>query len=96
MRSVIFKCPNHTGCLLGYHSDDIEVTEDMALVCPECGTPLMIAPKPKSDATYRIVNAIGIAAVAGAIWYSWPSVVRLWQKATAPAPRTVPAKHKDR
>ncbi len=96
MRPVICKCPNYTGCLTGYHGDDIEVTEDMALVCPECGTPLKHVPKPKSDALYRIANAVGMVAVAGAIWYSWPAVVRIWNKATAPAPRTIPAKQQAR
>ena len=92
MRPVICKCPNYTGCLLGYHCDDIEITEDMALVCPECGTPLKPATRRKSDLPYHIANFIGMVALAGAIWYSWPSIVRAWQKATTPAPRTYPPK----
>ena len=93
MRPVICKCPNHNGCLLGYHGDDIEVERDTALVCPECGTALLPAPKPRSDAFYNIVNTIGVLAAAGAIWFAWPSIVKLWHKATTPPQRTAPAKH---
>ena len=92
MRSVICKCPNHSGCLLGYHGDDIEIPRDMALVCPECGTPVTLAPRPRSDLFYRVVNLIGLAAVAGAIWYEWPALVRVWQKVTTPPAKSAPAK----
>ncbi len=91
MRPVICKCPNHNGCLLGYHGDDIEVAGDMALVCPECGMALIIAPRPRSDLFYRVVNLIGVAAVAGAIWFAWPSLDRIWEKVTTPPPKTAPA-----
>ena len=92
MRPVICKCPNHNGCLLAYHGDDIEIEHDMPLVCPECGTALKFAPKPRSDAFYNVVNTIGLFAVGGAIWFAWPSIVKLWHKATTPPPRTTPAK----
>ncbi len=93
MRPVICKCPNHNGCLLGYHGDDIEITRDMPLVCPECGTPVKVAPKPRNDLFYRVLNLIGMAAVAGAIWFAWPSLVILWHKVTTPPQRQAPAKH---
>lgn len=92
MRPVICKCPNYTGCLLAYHSDDIEVTGDLPLVCPECGSALKRAVKPKSDAVYQIANFVGLLAVAGAIWYSWPALTKFWHKATTPPARTTPAK----
>jgi hypothetical protein len=92
MRPVICKCPNHNGCLLGYHGDDIEITRDMPLVCPECGTPVKLAPKPRNDLFYRVLNLIGLATVAGAIWFAWPSLVLLWKKVTTPPQRTAPAK----
>jgi uncharacterized protein (DUF983 family) len=92
MRSVICKCPNHTGCLLGYHGDDIEIHGDMPAVCPECGTPLRRPPKAKSDAPYHVANLVGIAALAGAVWFSWPSLVKLWQKVTTPPPKHAPGK----
>ena len=92
MRPVICKCPNHAGCLLGYHGDDIEIAGDAARVCPECGTALIVAPRPRSDAFYQIANLIGIAAVAGAIWFAWPSIVKLWHKVTTPPPKAAPAK----
>src|ERR1043166_9127383 len=88
MRPVICKCPNHIGCLLGYRGDDIELTDDMARVCPECGTPVKLAPKPRNDLFYRVLNLIGLAALAGAIWFAWPSLVKLWQKGITPPPRT--------
>ncbi len=91
MRPAICKCPNHTGCLLGYHGDDIEIPGDMALVCPECGTPVKLAPRPRSDFFYRVVNLIGLSAVAGAIWFAWPSLVRIWEKVTTPPPKIAPA-----
>lgn len=92
MRPVICKCPNHNGCLLGYHGDDIEITRDTALVCPECGTPVKLAPKPRNDFFYRVLNLIGLTAVAFALWFSWPSLVILWHKVTTPPSRTGPAK----
>ena len=92
MRPLICKCPNHTGCLLGYHRDDIEIERDMPLVCPECGSPLTIAPRPRSDTFYHVANLIGLAAVAGALWFSWPSIVKLWHKAITPPPKPAPAR----
>ena len=92
MRPVICKCPNHNGCLLGYHGDDIEIPKDAAAVCPECGTALKPAPQPRSDLFYRVANLIGLAAVAGAIWYTWPTIVQVWQKVTTPPAKTTPAK----
>ena len=93
MRPVICKCPNHTGCLLGYHGDEIELPGDAALVCPECGTPVKFAPKPRSDLFYRVANLLGLAAVAGAIWFAWPSLVKIWEKVTTPPAKNAPAKH---
>ena len=90
MRPVICKCPNHSGCLLAYHGDDIEIAPGMPRVCPECGTPLKYAPRPRNDLFYRVVNLIGIAAVAGALWYNWPALVKLWQKVSTPPPKTAP------
>jgi len=92
MRPVICKCPNHTGCLIGYHGDDIEVAADMPFVCPECGSPVLPAPQPRSDIFYRVVNLIGLAALAGAIWFAWPALVRVWQKVTTPPPKAAPAR----
>jgi len=94
MRPVICKCPNHTGCLLGYHGDDIEISGDSARVCPECGTALIAPPRPRSDAFYQFVNVLSLAAVAGAIWFAWPSIVKIWHKVTTPPPKSVPAKPK--
>ena len=91
MRPVICKCPNHAGCLLGYHGDDIEIAADMALVCPECQTPLIRAPQPRNDLFYRILNLLGLAAVAGAIWFAWPSLVKLWHRVATPPQRSAPA-----
>ena len=92
MRPVICKCPNHSGCLLAYHGDDIEIADGMEPVCPECGTPVHRQPKPRSDLFFRVVNLIGLAAVAGAIWFAWPSIVKLWEKATTPPPKSAPAR----
>jgi len=92
MRPVICKCPNHSGCLLGYHGDDIEITSDAAPVCPECGTPVKVAPKPRNDFLFRVANLIGLAALAGAIWFAWPSLAKLWKKVTTPPPKNAPAK----
>lgn len=93
MRPVICKCPNHTGCLLAYHGDDIEIADGAPLVCPECGTALKFAPKPRNDLFFRVVNLIVFAAVAIAVWFAWPTLVMLWQKVTTPPPKSTPAKH---
>ena len=92
MRPVICKCPNHNGCLLGYHGDDIEIAGDMALICPECDTPLKFAPKPRNDFFYRMMNLVGLAAVAGAIWFAWPSLVKVWHKLSTPPQKNAPAR----
>ncbi|MEO6788404.1 MAG: hypothetical protein ABI318_19950 [Chthoniobacteraceae bacterium] len=91
MRPAICKCPNHNGCLLGYHGDDIEIARDAALVCPECGAPLKYAPKPRNDFLYRLANLIGMAAVAGAIWFEWPTIVNVWHKVITPPTKAAPA-----
>lgn len=92
MRPVICKCPNHNGCLIGYHGDDIEISGDAPRVCQECGTALTLAPQPRSDLFFRVANLIGLAAVAGAIWYTWPTIVQLWQKVITPPAKSAPAK----
>jgi uncharacterized protein (DUF983 family) len=92
MRPVICKCPNYSGCLLAYHNDDIEIVPDMPRVCPECGTALRVAPRARSDAFYNIINMLGLLAVGGAIWFAWPTIVRIWYKATTPPAKTAPAK----
>jgi hypothetical protein len=51
-----------------------------------------IAPKPRSDAFYQVANLIGLAAVAGAIWYTWPVIVQVWHKVTTPPAKNAPAK----
>ena len=92
MRTAICKCPNHTGCLLGYHGDDIEIADGMEPVCPECGKPVKPAPRPRTDYFFQIANLIGMAAVAGALWFAWPSIAKLWKKVTTPPPKAAPAK----
>ena len=92
MRPVICKCPNHNGCLLGYHGDDIPIEYGSPMVCPECDADLRPLPKPHSDALYNVANMIGVVAAAAALWFAWPSIVKLWHKATTPPPRSAPAK----
>jgi hypothetical protein len=92
MRPAICKCPNYSGCLTAYHGDDIEITRDMPAVCPECGTPVRLAPKPRNDLLFSVANLVGLAAVAGAIWFSWPSIVKVWHKVTTPPQKAAPGK----
>jgi hypothetical protein len=92
MRSAIYKCPNHIGCLTGYHGDDVPITGDLPAICPECGTPLRQVPRARSDVFFHLANLVGLAAVAGAIWFSWPSLVKLWHKVSTPPPKHAPRK----
>lgn len=85
MRSALYKCPNHLKCTTGYHGDDVEVHEGMALVCPECSTPLVkVRKRFRSALMPMIINLVVIGCLAVGIWLAWPTVVKTWKKITAP------------
>ena len=88
MRSSIYKCTNHTGCLTGYHCDDVEIGSDAAMVCPECGSVLQRVKRRGRGVPAWLVNGLTIAAFAFALWLAWPGIERLWRKFTAPAVKT--------
>jgi hypothetical protein len=84
MRAALYKCPNHLGCTLGYHGDDVEIHEGMALVCGECGTPLERVPRSRSALVPFLINTIVVGCIAFGVWLAWPGAVNLWKKLTAP------------
>lgn len=99
MRASIYKCPNHLGCTVGYHGDDIEVPDGAPLVCSECGTPLRPAKRSSNKLVPYLINAISVACIAVGLWLAWPSLLKLWKryvsKEAVPAQATpVPAPEK--
>jgi hypothetical protein len=84
MRSVISRCPNYSGCLLGYRGEDIEVADGVDPICPECGAPLTLKAKPRTSLIPSLVNWITIVVLAIAVWFAWPHVKQVWQKITTP------------
>jgi hypothetical protein len=85
MRPALYKCSNHLKCTIGYHGDDVEVHEGMALVCPECSSPLVkVRKRLRSTLVPMIINLVVIACIAVGIWLAWPSALKLWKKITAP------------
>lgn len=88
MRPTLYKCPNRLKCTIAYHNDDIEIVEGMALVCPECGTPLVPARCYRRSWIPSIVNIIIIGCLASGIWMAWPSAVKMWKRLTAPPGET--------
>ena len=94
MRPTICRCPNYTNCLLGYRGEDIEVTPEMELVCPECGTPLIETKRPRTSVVPSLVNWLAIVAVLVGIYFLWPVVVRTWNKLTTPPTEEKPSEAK--
>lgn len=87
MRPVISRCPNYSNCLLGYRGDDIEVSEGMEPVCPECGATLIPKAKPRTAVVPMLVNWLTIAAIGAAAWFAWPYVTKAWKTITTPPPQ---------
>lgn len=90
MRPVISRCPNYSGCLLGYRGEDIEVAEGVDPICPECGAPLILKAKPRTSLIPSLVNWITIAVLAIAVWIALPYVKQAWHKITTPPPNDTP------
>ena len=88
MRPAMFRCPNYSNCLLGYRGEDIEVSEGMDPVCPECGTPLEPKKSPKTSLIPSLINWITVAALVCIAWLVWPFLQKAWTKITTnePAP----------
>jgi hypothetical protein len=85
MRHALYKCPNHLKCTIAYHGDDVEIVEGMALVCSECGSPLVrVRKKLRSALIPTIVNLVVIGCIAVGVWLAWPNAVKMWKRLTAP------------
>lgn len=81
---MIFRCPNYSKCLLGYHGDDINISADEPPVCPECGSPLEVKTTPRTALVPNLISWLTLALFAIAIWLAWPTATRWWKKITAP------------
>jgi hypothetical protein len=90
MRPVISRCPNYSGCLLGYRGEDIEVPEGVDPICPECGAPLILKAKPRTSLIPSLVNWITILVLVIAAWIAWPYVKQAWNKITTPPTSDAP------
>jgi hypothetical protein len=84
MRPALYKCPNHIGCTVGYHGDDIEIVEGMVPVCSECGTALERVRRPRSTLVPFLFNAVVMVCIAIGAWLAWPTAVKLWKQLTTP------------
>ncbi len=84
MRSSVYKCPNHLGCTIGYHGDDVEVPDGMPAVCSECGSPLKPAKRPSGKLGAYLVNLFSVACIAAGLWLAWPGMVKLWKRYVSP------------
>ncbi len=73
---VTAKCHNYSGCLLAYRGEPIEIEEGAALICPECGKPVKLAPKsaipPKSlmIGGAALIGVVVIALIAASSIFS--------------------------
>lgn len=94
MRPVISRCPNYSNCLLGYRGDDIEVSDGMEPICPECGAKLVPKTKPRTAVVPMLINWLIIAILATGAWFAWPHVIRAWKAITTPPLEEAPAKTK--
>ena len=88
---MVYKCPKHLGCTIGYHGDDVVVPEGMPLVCPECGSPLQPAKRSSGKLVPYIVNFISIVCIAVGVWLAWPGAVKLWKRYVSPGAGAAPA-----
>lgn len=84
-RPIFWKCTNYLECLTGYRGEDIEVYPEMVPVCPECGSVLRPVPKETPAYVAYLVNLAILSAIAGALWFAWPSLSVLWEE-PSPAP----------
>ena len=83
-RPIIYKCTNRLECLTGYRGEDIEVFPEMAAVCPECGAALSPVPKQPPASVAHLINLAILCAIAGALWFAWPTLSALWLKKEPP------------
>ena len=67
---VTAKCHNYSGCVLAYRGEIIELETGSALICPECGKPVVFAKPGQSwmKTTLLLSGAILILAAAGAFF----------------------------
>ena len=77
------KCTNHSGCLLAYRGEEVDVVEGQPFLCSECQKPLA---EVKGGAG-RLVGIGALVALLftcafGVLWASWPKIkTRLESKA---------------
>lgn len=83
MRPVYFRCPNHIHCLLAYRGEDIEVTEGMDPVCPECGTRLERKTEPRTSWVPALISWTLILLLAAGAWFAWPYLLKGWKALTS-------------
>jgi hypothetical protein len=92
----MFRCPNYSGCLLGYRGEEIEVSEGMDPVCPECGTPLEPKKAPRTSWVPALISWFAILVLVLVAWMVWPFLQQAWTRMTTmdkpePAPTQQPA-----
>lgn len=85
---VTTKCHNYSGCLRAYHGEEIEIEEGSALVCPECGKPVKIAPRSRVLPMNLMISGglLLLALVLGLVFGK-----SLWSKKQSPQPAAVAA-----
>ena len=64
---VIAKCRNYTGCVLAYRGEKIELESGAALVCPECGKPVVLSASGNSWVKTTLLLSLGVVLLGAAL-----------------------------
>ena len=66
---VIAKCHNYTGCVRAYKGENIELDSAAALVCPECGKPVVVGKSGTGWMKATLILSLGVILVGAGTFF---------------------------